>query len=230
VNGLHAYYGTAHVLFDINLAAPPGATVVILGRNGAGKTTLLKSIMRLDVQTLGTITFKGERIDTLAPYQVARRGIGFVPGDRRIYPDLTVRENLELARHSAVGRAPLSVAEIVATFPTLEPLLDRRGSALSGGEQQLVAIARALVGNPDLLLLDEPSEGLAPVIVQRVRQAILQLKADHGTTLLLAEQNARFAIGLADDVLVIDEGRIVFRGSPDEFRAAEEVQSRYLAV
>ncbi|GIW06092.1 MAG: ABC transporter ATP-binding protein [Dehalococcoidia bacterium] len=230
IDGLHAYYGTAHVLFDITLEVPTGATVALLGRNGAGKSTLLKSVMRLDVQTRGAITFKGERIDGLAAYQVARRGIGFVPGDRRIYPDLSVRENLNLARHSLNGRTPLSIDQILRTFPTLGPLLERRGSALSGGEQQLLAIARALISNPDLLLLDEPSEGLAPVIVQRVAQAIADLKSTHAKSILLAEQNARFAVGLADQVLIIDEGRIVFRGSPEEFRAAEEIQSRYLAV
>lgn len=231
IERLNSYYRTAHVLFNLSLKLPVGTTLAVLGRNGAGKSTLLKSVMRLDVQTTGSIRYRGADITGLPAYRVARLGIGFVPGDRRIYPDLTVRENLDLGRHSAAGRRVLSVNEVLDSFPTLGPLLDRKGGAvLSGGEQQLLSVARALVGNPDLLLLDEPSEGLAPVIVQAVGDAIRRLKVNHGVSILLAEQNAHFAIALAENVAVIDEGRIVFAGTTDEFRAAKDVQSRYLAV
>lgn len=230
VSRLNAYYDSAHVLFDVDLSVSEGMSLVLLGRNGAGKSTLLNAIMRSSVRTQGSVTFGQERIDGMPTHRIARLGLQLVPEDRRVYPNFSVQENLRLARAAAGGRDPRPLQEILELFPTLRPLLARRGNELSGGEQQLVAIARAMVASPRLLLLDEPSAGLSPVIMETVGEAVAAIRKDGRCTLVIAEQNARFGIGLADEVAVIDEGRIVFRGTRSEFEVAGEVALRYLSV
>jgi branched-chain amino acid transport system ATP-binding protein len=231
VRGLHAFYGTAHVLFDVNLTVPAGSTTVILGRNGAGKTTLLRSIANADIKTTGSVHYGTTNLRALAPHQVARVGVQLVPEDRRIFTRLTVRENLRLATKAATPERPaVTVDRIIDLFPLLGELMDRPGYALSGGEQQLLAIARAMVGDPSLLLLDEPSEGLAPQIVEQVGKTIRRLQSEFTLTVVLAEQNSRFALSLADAVSVIDDGHIVFDGSTGDFAAQEAVRERFLQI
>ena len=231
VESLHAYYGAAHILFDVRLAAPVGTCVALLGRNGAGKSTLLKAITRAGVRAEGHATFDGRDLLRMPTFEIARLGVELVPEDRRVYRNFSVRENLGLAEAAATRDRPaIGLDRILSTFPTLEPLLGRRGNQLSGGEQQLVAIARAMVANPRLLLMDEPSAGLSPVVLETVGDAIRRLRAGHDLTMVLAEQNARFAVDLADHVVVIDEGRIVFTGTREAFEAEAEVQARYLSV
>lgn len=226
-----AYYGTAQALFGVDLDVAQGSVVALLGRNGAGKTTLLRSVMRLAVTTYGSISFDGADLTRLSTSDVARRGIGYVPEERRIYGAMTVLENLQLGRGLAHrDRAELGIATILDTFPLLRPLLARRGGVLSGGEQQLLAIARSLIGNPRLMLLDEPSEGLAPKIVAELRDAIRTLRDRFACTVLLAEQNTRFALSLADRVAIVETGRIVWTGTTDELQAASDVLERALGV
>ena len=231
VRQLHAYYGTAHVLFGVDLDVPPGSTTAILGRNGAGKTTLLRSIARAEVTTTGQVRYGDLDLTKLPTYRVARAGVQLVPEDRRIFTGLSVRENLRLAaRADAGGRPALPVSRIVDLFPLLEKLLARPGYALSGGEQQLLAIGRAMVANPTLLLLDEPSEGLAPRIVEQVGRAIRRLQVEFDLSVMLAEQNTPFAVGLADAVCLIDGGEVVWSGEAVDFARNDEIQRRYLAV
>ncbi len=227
---LHAYYGSAHVLFDVSLSMRPDSLMALLGRNGAGKTTTARAITGIGVRTEGSIDFLGTPIAGLPTFKRARLGVQIVPEDRRIYSDLTVRQNLELSRHAAGDRQTLPIARLLEIFPTLEALLDRYGNQISGGEQQLVAIARAMLPQPRLLIMDEPSQGLAPVILEQVRDAIAVLRKEFGTAVLLTEQNVRFAIGLADAVALIDEGAVVFSGSRREFESRPELQSIYLSV
>lgn len=231
LENVDAWYGTAQALFGVSLSVPRGGVVALLGRNGAGKSTTLRSIMRIEVRTRGEISYAGRDLTRAGTTGVARLGIGYVPEDRRIFGRMTVRENLLLGRHLARGeREPLPLTEILDTFPMLVPLLDRLGGVLSGGEQQLLAVARALVGRPELMLLDEPSEGLAPLTLRQVRTAIQSAHDAFGATVLLAEQNATFALSLAQRVAVIDTGRIVFTGATEELRARPELMSRYLGV
>lgn len=231
VRGLHAYYGAAHVLFDVDLSVEAGTSLALLGRNGAGKSTLLKSIARVEVHTQGEIVFASHDLAALPAHRAARLGVQLVPEDRRVYPSFTVRENLELARTAAAPeRPPLALDQVLAIFPSLAPLLSRKGNQLSGGEQQLVAIARAMVAHPRLLLMDEPSAGLSPVIMDTVADAISRLRATTPLTMVIAEQNARFGVALCDAVAVIDEGHIVFTGSRAAFEADAAMQTRYLAV
>lgn len=231
VRDLHAYYGSAHIIFGIDLTVPGGSTLAVLGRNGAGKTTLLKSIANAGVRTSGSVRYGEAELRSLAPYKVARAGLQLVPEDRRIFTRLTVRENLHLAvKGTSLGRPSVALEKILDLFPLLQNLLGRPGYALSGGEQQLLAIARAMVANPTLLLLDEPSEGLAPRIVEQVGAAVKRLQTEFQLTTVLAEQNTRFAVDLADEVCVIDGGSIVFSGRTSEFAAADAIKHRYLAV
>ncbi len=225
---INTFYGRSHVLFDVNLSVEEGQTVCLMGRNGAGKTTTFRSIIGLNPPRNGDIRFKGISCRRLPPYKIARMGIGFVPEDRRILDRLTVRENLELG-HIPGRKGEWDLEKIIDYFPILKDLQDRVGGTLSGGEQQILAIARALMGNPDLLLLDEPSEGLAPVIVAFLKDFVLKLK-ESKTTILLSEQNVRFASAVSDWVVVIDKGHVVFSGSIDEFQASEDVKKKYLAV
>ena len=228
VENLNTYYGRSHILFDVGLIVEPGETVCLMGRNGAGKTTTFRSIAGLTPPQEGTVVFKGELCTGHAAYKMARRGLGFVPEDRRILGPFTVRENLELGAIPG-RRGAWNLDSVIDYFPTLRPFLDRLGGTLSGGEQQMLTIARALMGNPDVLVLDEPTEGLSPVIVASLRELVVSLK-DAGTTILLAEQNVRFALAVSGMVVVIDKGHVVFSGSVQEFREEENVQKKYLAV
>ncbi len=208
VRGLAAGYGRARVLFDLDLEAAAGEVVALLGRNGAGKSTTLKAIMGLLPATAGAVHFAGRRIDGLEPYQIARLGLGYVPEDRRIFTDLTVLENLEVGRRAPRGAVPEWTNDrLFALFPALQALQRRRGERMSGGEQQMLCIARTLAGNPEAILLDEPSEGLAPVIVEQVTRAIVELKRA-GVTVLLAEQSENFVRRVADRAYRLEKGVI----------------------
>lgn len=230
VKEIHTYYGMSHILFGVSLAVEKGEVVALLGRNGAGKTTTLRSIMGLTPPKSGSILFKGQEIAGLPPYTIARLGIGFVPEDRRIFPDLSVLENLDVGKkEGADGRGGWDLEKVFDYFPKLKELQDQIGGTLSGGEQQMLTIARTLMGNPELLLLDEPSEGLAPLIVRALEELILRLKAD-GITILLAEQNLKFVGRLADRAYIIDDGRLPYEGSIEELWRNEEIKKRYLAV
>lgn len=208
VRGLNAGYGRAQVLFDVDLDVGQGEVVALLGRNGAGKSTTLKAIMGLVPRLSGEIVFDARPIRNLEPYEIARLGLGYVPEDRRIFTDLTVIENLEVARQPQRGAAPPWTEErLFALFPALARLRDRRGARMSGGEQQMLCIARTLAGNPSAILLDEPSEGLAPLVVAQVAQAIREIKRA-GVTVLLAEQSRHFTDRVADRAYVLEKGVI----------------------
>ena len=208
VRGLEAGYGRARVLFGVELEVRAGEVVALLGRNGAGKSTTLKAIMSLLATRAGEVKFDGRRIDGLEPHDIARLGLGYVPEDRRIFTDLTVEENIEVGRQAARPRAPQWTEErLQALFPPLAALRQRRAGALSGGEQQMLCIARTLAGNPRAVLLDEPTEGLAPIVVGQVAAAIRELKAA-GVAVLLAEQSRAFTQRLADRSYTLEKGRI----------------------
>ena len=209
VRRLCAGYGRARVLFDVDLAMAAGEVVALVGRNGAGKSTLLKSVMGLVPPSSGEVRFDGGRIDGREPYEIARLGLGYVPEDRRIFTELTVAENLAVGRQAPRPAAPAwSDEKLFALFPALAAMRGRPGGRMSGGEQQMLCIARTLAGNPRAILLDEPSEGLAPVLVEQVAQAVLELKRA-GVALLLAEQNARFTGRVADRSYRLEKGRII---------------------
>jgi branched-chain amino acid transport system ATP-binding protein len=231
VDGIYTSYGLSQILFGVSLHVDAGECVSLLGRNGVGKSTTLRSIMGLTAPARGTVTYNGRNITGRAAYQVAQLGVGFVPEDRRIFPDLSVRENLEVARkRSASGRArEWTVERVYDLFHVLAKLDDRKGGYLSGGEQQMLTIGRTLMGNPDLLLLDEPSEGLAPLIVRDLGVQIRRLK-DEGITILLCEQNARFATALSDRAYVLEKGQVRFSGTIDELQANDEVRRQHLAL
>lgn len=230
LDGIHAGYGETDILTDLSLSIDEGEIVSLVGRNGAGKTTTLRSIMGIIEPTAGTVTYRGEDVTALDATASAKRGLAFVPEERRIFPELSVRENLEIAAH---GGAPdvesASVTEALEMFESLRDRADNHGSSLSGGEQQMLAIARALVAGADLLILDEPTEGLAPYIVQDVMDMVEALN-DRGITVLLVEQNVHVGLALADRNYVIDQGEIVWEGTSDELEDDEEVMDRYLGV
>jgi branched-chain amino acid transport system ATP-binding protein len=230
VTGLHAYYGRAHILADVSLEARAGEVVALLGRNGAGKSTAMKAIMGLVPPAEGTVAFAGRRIDRLAPHRIARLGLGYVPEDRRIFTDLTVMENLEVGRQPPRDGAPLWTEErLFSLFPNLAAMRDRPGGRMSGGEQQMLTIARTLMGNPRCVLLDEPSEGLAPIIVEQMGDSIRALKSE-GLSILLSEQNMHFSLGVADRAYIIEKGRIRFAGSMAELAADASLREQYLSV
>jgi len=226
VKDIHTYYGISHILFGVSLTVAKGEIVCLLGRNGAGKTTTLRSIMGLTLPRQGSIKFKGEEIIGKEPYVLVRRGMGYVPGDRRIFADLTVGENLEIAERKG---GEWNKARVYQLFPALKEIESRRGGYLSGGEQQMLTIARALMGNPEFLLLDEPTEGLAPLLVKALEEQIRKLR-DEGLTMLLAEQNVRSALRLSDRGFIIDNGAIRYEGSIKELRENEEIRKKYLLV
>lgn len=229
VDDIHVYYGDSHVLQGMSLQVTPGEIVCLLGRNGAGKTTTLRGILGLTPPKTGRVIFDDTDVTGRPVYEKVRMGIAFVPEDRRIFPGLTVNENLEVAAlPSREGSDPWTIERVYEAFPVLGHLRRRRGGNLSGGEQQMLAIARALVGNPRLLLLDEPCEGLAPVIVEELAKVISGLKAQ--MPVLMTEQNARFALSVSDRGYVIDKGMLRYEGSKQDLLNNEEVQSRYLAV
>jgi len=230
VTGLNAAYGRAQVLYDIALSVGAGEAVALVGRNGAGKSTTLRSILGLVLNCDGEITLDGAPLSGLPTHQRVRRGVGYVPEDRRIFSDLTVDENLEVGRQSPRPGAPRWTRErLFEIFPNLAELRGRLGGRMSGGEQQMLAIARTLMGSPSLVLLDEPSEGLAPKIVEQMIEAILAMKRE-GLSLLLSEQNLRFARLIADRICVIEKGRIRFVGNTAEFDARPEIRDAYLAL
>jgi branched-chain amino acid transport system ATP-binding protein len=230
VRGLETAYGDSQVLFGVSLQVERGEVVALLGRNGAGKTTMLSSIMGLVRPRAGTIRFDGAEIQGREPFEACRTGLGFVPENCRLFGGLTVAENFEAARRPARdGATRWDLDEVLQLFPDVAQFLARRASTLSGGQQRMVAIARTLMGNPSLLLLDEPSEGLAPLVVDAILQRLKRLKAT-GTTVLISEQNLRFATELADRVSIIERGQIRYEGTPAELAAHPEVREKYLMV
>ncbi len=231
LRNVHTHYETSHILFDVSLDVNQGESVCLLGRNGAGKTTTLKSIMSLAPASAGSIRFNGVELVGRAPHDIARLGVGYVPDERLIFPDLTVRENLEIAIKRGADGAPAqwTVDRIYELFPVLQPLDARLGGYLSGGEQQMLTIGRTLMGNPSLLLLDEPVEGVAPVVVQELTRKIKALKT-MGLTILFAEQNMHFASEISDRAYVIEKGHIRFHGTMRELAANAEVKQKYLMI
>jgi len=229
VRNLNAYYGRAHILSDVSLEVANGEVAVLLGRNGAGKSTTLKSIMGWLRPASGEIVFDGRRIERLPTYRIARAGLGYVPEDRRIFTDLSVMENLDVGRRGRPDGRGWTPEKAFALFPNLAKAQDRPAGRISGGEQQMLAIARTLMGNPSCILLDEPSEGLAPLIVDQMAAAVRELKSS-GVSVLLSEQNLRFAAAVADRAYVIEKGRIRFAGMMAELVADEAARARYLAV
>lgn len=226
ISGIHTYYGLSHILFDVTLSVKEGEVVGLLGRNGAGKSTTMRSIMGLTPPKEGRITFKGENITAEKPYLLFRKGIGYVPDDRRVFADLSVDDNLDIVYSR---KKDWNKARVYELFPALGEIRTRRAGNLSGGEQQMLTIARALMGSPELLLLDEPTEGLAPLIVRDLEEQILKLR-DVGISILLSEQNVRSALKMISKAYVIDNGRIRFEGSVAELEANEEVKKEYLMV
>ncbi len=230
VEALDVFYGRAQALHGIGFEVRAGQVLVLLGRNGAGKSTTMKALIGLLRPAAGRVVFAGRDLTGAAPHRIARAGIGYVPEERRIFPELTVAENLAVGRQKPRdGLEPWTPARLYALFPNLGAMPERLGARMSGGEQQMLAIARSMMGNPQLILLDEPSEGLAPLIVEQMAQAILALKAE-GVTVLLAEQNLHFAQALADVAVVIEGGSIVWQGSMAALRADAAARARYLAV
>ncbi len=230
VNKINVFYGSSQVLFDMSLDVKQGETLALLGRNGAGKSTTMKTIAGVLTPKRGDIQFKGQAINGRPAHLISRAGISFVPEDRQIFPDLSVEDNLTIAiKNGADGTNAWSLERVYDMLPLLAPLKNRLGGQLSGGEQQMLTVGRALMGNPDVLLLDEPSEGLAPIMVQKIGDLINTLRKV-GTTIVLAEQNLHFCLGLADRAVVIDKGVDVFCGTITELNANDEVKQRYLSV
>lgn len=228
VQNIHSYYGKSHILFGVDLAIKKGETFCLMGRNGAGKTTTFKSIMMLVPPKEGKVIFNGKEINGLKPYHAARLGIGLVPEDRRIFGELSVKDNLVLGTSS--GRQGYWDLEHIYTyFPILLDYQDKPAGTLSGGEQQMLTIARTLMGNPDILLLDEPTEGLSPVMVTILKDLVLKLK-ELGTTILLSEQHIKFCMAVADKVVIIDKGHIVYEADVETFRKDDAIKRKYLAV
>jgi branched-chain amino acid transport system ATP-binding protein len=235
VRDIHSYYGLAHVLQGVSLAVPAKTVIALLGRNGMGKTTLIRSIMGLSppVVRSGSVVLRGEELRGRAANAIARKGLGLVPQGRRLFPSLTVQEHLTMVQRppsgDGAGRVCWDLPRIYELFPRLAERKNHRGGQLSGGERQMLAIARALMTNPDLLLMDEPSEGLAPLLVQRLREELTELKTS-GLSILLVEQNVRLALAVADHVHIIERGRIVYQGRPAELQAERAIMQKYLGV
>jgi branched-chain amino acid transport system ATP-binding protein len=234
VDRLNAWYGTAHILFDMSFTVGRGEVVALMGRNGAGKSTTMKAVMGLLPRRSGTVHVNGRDVSTLKPFEIARLGMGFTPEDRRIFSDLTVLENLDVGvrpPRTTIAGAPATwtVEAVFELFPNLAELRHRRGGHMSGGEQQMLTIARTLMGNPLVILLDEPSEGIAPVIVERIADTIVQLKRS-GLSILLSEQNVGFAEAVSDRAYMLEKGQIRWTGTMAELAANPEVQRNYLVL
>ncbi|NKB21890.1 MAG: ATP-binding cassette domain-containing protein [Alphaproteobacteria bacterium] len=230
VDGLNSYYGRAHIIADVALQIRPGEVVALMGRNGAGKSTTMKCIMGIVKIAAGSIQFSKTDISGRSSYQISRLGLAYVPEDRRVFTDLTVLENLEVGRQDQRDDAPSWTPErLFELFPNLGEMRDRPGGQMSGGEQQMLTIARSLMGNPTTILLDEPSEGLAPVIVEQMANTIRELKSE-GLTVLLSEQNLHFATLVSDRAYIIEKGRIRYEGTMEALAADEEVRQAYLTV
>lgn len=229
VEGIHTYYGQSQVLFGIDIDVNDGEIVALMGRNGVGKTTTLRSILGLAKPRRGRISFDGHDIGDLSTYKIARLGIGWVPEDRKVFPDLTVKENLEIGVRRQTSKDGWTIERVYELFPDLAEIRDRRGGFLSGGQQQMLTIGRSLMTNPRLLLLDEPSEGLAPLVVEGLRDQIAMLR-DGGLSIILAEQNLDFVLSLSDRVFILEKGEVKFTGTATEARSNPELLSRYLIV
>jgi branched-chain amino acid transport system ATP-binding protein len=233
IQEIHTYYGQSHILQGVSLEVEKGEIVTLLGRNGAGKSTTLKSILGLVAPRSGEITFLGEKISGLPPHIISQKGISFVPEERRIIPGLTVFENLKLAMLKNKERSKTKEKEILdrvmEIFPRLKDRLQQEGASLSGGEQQMLAIGRGLVSQPELMLVDEPTEGLMPILVQRIGEVLKEIQ-ENGVTILLVEQNMEMALEISQRAYVIDEGVIKYKGAADEIRRNEEIQRKYLAI
>jgi len=225
---LHAYYGKSHILRGVTMRVAAGEIVSLLGRNGAGRSTTIKTVMG-EVAPVGTIRFKGERIDGLETHEIARRGLGYVPENRDIFPALTVRENLLLGMKSANQKSRWSMEDMFGLFPILHERADAPGGVLSGGEQQMLTICRTLMGDPDLVMVDEPTEGLAPRLVELVRE-LLEKIAARGVAILMIEQKLTIALEISHRLYVMGQGQIVFEGSPERLRANEAVRKEWLEV
>lgn len=229
VEGIYTFYGETHALYGVSLRIQEGQVVALLGRNGMGKTTTIRSIIGFAPPRQGNIRFKGKDISRLPSYQIAQLGIGLVPQGRHIFPSLSVEENLLVASRSSPSRNAYTLDKTYALFPILKQRAKLNGTLLSGGEQQMLAIGRALMVNPDLLLMDEPSEGLAPIVVKEIKEIIQTLKRT-GISMLLVEQNLALACAVADHTYIINKGAIVREMNPDELLSDEEVKSKYLGV
>ena len=230
LHGVNAHYGRAHILFDVDLEVRRGEVMALLGRNGAGKSTTIKTIIGMVRATSGRIEFGDERIEREPIYSISRRGLGYVPEERRIFSELTVLENLAVARRPARdGAQPWTTERLFAVFPNLAEARNRMGGGMSGGEQQMLAIARTLMGNPSCLLLDEPSEGLSPKIVELLAETIVALRREQ-LTILLSEQNLHFARMVSDRATIIEKGRVRYTGTMDELDSNEAIQQEYLSV
>jgi branched-chain amino acid transport system ATP-binding protein len=229
VEKINTFYGEAHTLFDVSLDIQEGEVVALLGRNGAGKTTTIRSIMGLTPPRAGKILFKGENIAGLPPYTIANKGVGFVPDNRRIFPNLTVKRNLEIARKNNGEKERWTIERIYDHFPKLKEIESRMGEVLSGGEQQMLTIARTLMGNPDLVLLDEPTEGLAPIMVMEVMKIVKELK-EKGETILLVEQNSTLALSVSQRAYILENGHMVFSGLANDLIQNMELRQKYLGV
>jgi branched-chain amino acid transport system ATP-binding protein len=226
VEGVHTYYGESHVLQGVSLRVDPGEVLAILGRNGMGKTTLIRTIIGFTPPREGRVLYEGAEITRLPPFRMGALGMALVPQGRRVFPSLSVRENLDVARR---GEGRWSLEQVYALFPRLRDRAGNRANKLSGGEQQMLAIGRALMSNPDLLLMDEPTEGLAPLLVREVGRVITELKRS-GLSILLVEQNLALALSVADRVHVLSRGQIVHTGTPAELMGNDDVKTRYLGV
>ena len=226
---LCAWYGAAQILFDVSLGVGEGEVVALMGRNGSGKTTTMKAIMGLVGRRAGSVRFHGHDLMRLKTFQIARLGLGWVPEDRRIFTDLTLAENLEVGRRAANGREPWTPERLFQLFPNLAEMRERLGGRMSGGEQQMLTVARTLMGNPRLVLLDEPSEGVAPLVVERMADTILELKKE-GLAVLLSEQNLPFAGAVSDRVYILEKGHIAWTGGMRELEAGEDLQRQFLGV
>ena len=233
VRNLCVHHGRAQLLFDVSFTANAGEVLVLVGRNGAGKSTIIKAIMGLLPDVTGEVRFDGAPITGLTAHEISRRGLGYVPEDRRIFTDLTVAENLEVGRQPSRANAKdaprWTVERVCELFPKLAAMLDRPGGHMSGGEQQMLTIARTLMGNPKAILLDEPSEGLAPIVVENIAKSVQALKRE-GLCVILSEQNLRFARAVADRAVVIDRGAAKFTGSFAELEASPALREQYLAL
>ena len=230
VEALDAWYGQAQILFGVSLAVNAGECVALVGRNGAGKSTTMKSIMGVMAKKRGRVTFRGTDISALAPYRIARIGLGWVPEDRRVFTDLSVRENLEVARQPARTGAPTWTEDkLYALFPNLGAMVDRPGGRMSGGEQQMLTVARTLMGNPYLVLLDEPSEGVAPLIVEEMARMIVALKKA-GVAILLSEQNLYFARLVSDRAVVLEKGEVKFDGAMEALMSDDALLRTHLSI
>ena len=228
--GIDVFYGTSQILFDVSVSVVEGQTMALLGRNGAGKSTTLKAIAGIAPPARGRIRVTTKEVQGRKPYVIARAGLGFVPEDRQVFPEHSVEDNLVIgAKKGPDGQDYWNVKRVYEMFPLLGPLKQRMAGHLSGGEQQMLTIARTLMGNPIGLLLDEPSEGLAPVIVERIGELLRRLR-DMGVTVLLAEQNMHFCLGIASHAIIIDKGQIVYRNTNEALREDDTVKSRYLAL